>query len=105
MNGPALSTSAKATQPTVLAAAGRADGDFVTSALIANATNSTTLGYLVGGSLSGAFLGDALHPDKSDAAPADDSSRRSSDGGWVDTGTSCAFESSGTDSGSSSNND
>jgi len=106
MHGPARSTPAKATQPTVLAAAGREDGDFVTSALMANATNSTTIGYLVGGSLAGALLGDVLHPDKPDTALADDSSRRSSDGGWIDTGTSCAFESSGTDSGGgSSSND
>jgi len=82
------------------AAPARDGGDFVTSALVAGATNSTAIGYLVGGSLASALLGDALRPDTVEAAPADDSSRKSSDSGWIDTGTSCAFESSSTDSGS-----
>ncbi|EPE6923637.1 hypothetical protein ACSK1O_004561 [Escherichia coli] len=76
------------------------DGDFVTSALVAGATNSTMLGYLAGGSLTGAMLGDALRPDTPSAAftdppPSFDSS--GTDSGWTDTGSSCDFGSSDTD--------
>jgi hypothetical protein len=92
----------RSTEPTTPAAPVRDGGDFVTSALVAGATNSATIGYLVGGSLAGALLGDALQPDKTEAAPAEDVSRKSSDSGWTDTGTSCAFESSSTDSGGGS---
>lgn len=101
----ARSSVAIAVRPTARAAA-REDGDFVTSALVANATNTTTIGYLVGGSLTGALLGDALHPDKPGAVPVEDSSRRGSDAGWIDTGTSCtADSSSSTDAGTSGSGD
>ncbi|EEE2967607.1 TPA: hypothetical protein KD303_004550 [Escherichia coli] len=76
------------------------DGDFVTSALVAGATNSTMLGYLAGGSLTGAMLGDALRPDTPSAAFADPSpcfGSSDTDSGWTDTGSSCDFSSSDTD--------
>ncbi|EHO0169597.1 hypothetical protein ACND7Z_003810 [Escherichia coli] len=76
------------------------DGDFVTSALVAGATNSTMLGYLAGGSLTGAMLGDALRPDTPSAAFADPSpsfDNSNTDSGWTDTGSSCDFGSSDTD--------
>ncbi|KKX24185.1 hypothetical protein [Rhizobium sp. LC145] len=76
------------------------DGDFVTSALVAGATNSTMLGYLAGGSLTGAMLGDALRPDTPSAAFADPAPSFGSsdpDSGWTDTGSSCDFGSSDTD--------
>jgi hypothetical protein len=39
------------------------DGDFLTSMVVAQATNSTLMGYAVGGNLAGAMVGDALTPD------------------------------------------
>lgn len=44
------------------------DGDFSTSALVGASTGNTMLGYVVGGSLTGALVGSTLHRD----SPCDD---------------------------------
>ncbi len=97
---PSTTTPARRTAPPSSEQAKGSDGDFVTSALVAGATNSTMLGYLAGGSLTGAMLGDALRPDTPSAAFADPSPSFGSsdtDSGWTDTGSSCDFGSSDTD--------
>ncbi|EDP8962386.1 hypothetical protein [Pseudomonas aeruginosa] len=97
---PSTTPPARRTAPPSSEQSKGSDGDFVTSALVAGATNSTMLGYLAGGSLTGAMLGDALRPDTPSAAFADPSPSFGSsdtDSGWTDTGSSCDFGSSDTD--------
>ncbi|HHM8745900.1 hypothetical protein AB2P79_06250 [Escherichia coli] len=97
---PSTTPPARRTAPPSSEQRNGSDGDFVTSALVAGATNSTMLGYLAGGSLTGAMLGDALRPDTPSAAFADPSPSFGSsdtDSGWTDTGSSCDFGSSDTD--------
>lgn len=74
------------------------DGDFAVSAVVAASTDSTALGYMVGGSLTGALVGEAL---ASAAQPSDSSPSYSSSS---DDSTSCSSSSSSSsyDSGSSS---
>ena len=86
-----------------------ASGDFATSAMIAGATNSAALGYLAGGSLSGAIVGDALAPDEppSQADPVDAGGGDFSGGGasesWGSGDSGGSSDSGGSyDSGSSS---
>ena len=87
------------------------DGDFVTSMAVAAATDSAMVGYLVGGNLSGALVGDALghsshSSSSSDSSSSDWGSSSSGSDSSYDSGSSSSWDSgssSGFDSGSSSN--
>lgn len=86
------------------------DGDFVTSMAVAAATDNAMVGYLVGGSLSGALVGDALShsshsSSSSDSSSSDWGSSSSSNDSSYDSGSSSSWDSgssSSFDSGSSS---
>ena len=43
---------------------GNSDGDFLTSMMVGALTNSTMMGYAVGGNIMGAVIGDAMIPDE-----------------------------------------
>ncbi|ECZ2944943.1 hypothetical protein F7T25_15790 [Salmonella enterica] len=65
-------------------------GDFATSALVAGATNNAVLGYLVGGSLTGALIGDALVDTIDTASTSFDSSSSDTDTGGFDSDSSAS---------------
>jgi|GEM_PF-3698568 len=60
------------------------DGNFFLSMIVAQATDSALLGYAVGGSLAGAFVGDSLN--SGDSSSSSDSSSGSDYSGGSDSG-------------------
>ncbi|WP_157648870.1 hypothetical protein [Burkholderia ubonensis] len=100
---PARSSVISTTPPA--APASRSDDGFLTSYVVADATHSTALGYMAGGSLSGAILGaDAARADavvRSSANAADDSTAISRSDCSTDSGSRSIFSRPDVGSGSS----
>jgi hypothetical protein len=67
----------------------RRDGDFLTSMVVAQATNSTLMGYAVGGNLAGAMVGDALVPD---TEPKREETWHGNGGELIGAGASASWE-------------